>query len=294
MQRSLCKSSQMSSLLQSFIYTMNNKKLRSEIIQYHLRFNHKKETHDWLGTWMVSLAGNNNLESIENIAQLQAQDKALYKLIAKNKKRFTHKIALFTVCIVYDRNLVHYVSFVYIPSEKKLWSFDPGVELYLHGQKTIVPQIRRAFHQNGLISNTQIHPQQDLGRCTDNSFCGKKWGIQYNGNHKTHLPADSFCQTWTIYFSIRLLLQEDSRDLSFVEDWCRISPKERESSIITYFILPQLLLFKNMRNEYLYQIQNMLESSMTMTEVMRNLYQYIEKCAPKIQNRRPPIIHCHS
>jgi hypothetical protein len=269
-----CRSIEIVEILQSFIHSMNTKKVRSEIIKFYIELSDKKNNVEWLGTWTVSLQ-DKNLKVSQQIHELQWSE-SLEELVSKNKNIFVSKICMFTVCIVYDINLVHFVSFLYFPSQKKLVSFDPGVELYLHGQQTILPKIRMAFCKNGLVSSTKIIPTQNMGRCSEFTFCGKKWGIQYNGNHKTDLPADSFCQTWSLFFLIRFLIQE-GYDFSFVEKWCKVHPQQREFIIISYFMIPSLTHFSSLRKVYLGYVKNN-NPQYTFSIVLSKVMNYVENC----------------
>lgn len=238
-----CKDYRIVELIQAFIYTMNDKSLRTDIIKYHIgKYGHKDM--QWLGTWIVESTGSlqkRTLRFMQKNDQLPCFDDSIDKYVCMNKGKLLEKTSLFTVCIVYEMNLVHFVSFIYDPQHKKLTSFDPGVELYHHGQKTILPLLRRAFFRNKLIQGTRIVPQENLGRCTQYTFCGKKWGVQYNGNHFSNLPADSFCQTWTIFFLITFLR---TKNFEFVAEWCDKNPNQREFIIIKKFMLPFLTRFK--------------------------------------------------
>lgn len=272
-----CKNFEMIKIIQSFIHTMNDKSLRTEIINHYLK--KRRNDFNWLGTWTVELNNNNNLNVIQNINQLsKSNEYSLENLINKNIDKFQEKICLFTVCIVYEINLVHFVSFIYFPNEKKLISFDPGVELYLHGQNTILPNIRKVFKKNKLISNIQIKTQQNLGTCTAFNFCGKKWGIQYNGNHNTNLPADSFCQTWTIFFLIKYI---QNNNFNFVSEWCKEHPSQREFIIIKEFMIPFTQRFKNVQNTYLLYL-NHNEQSDDIKNVLKKLKNYLKNCNKKL------------
>jgi len=267
-----CKNHEIVEMIQSFIHTMNDKSLRTEIIEYHLKKN-KIKNAKWLGTWMVELK-NQNLELIQQNDKLPFFDNSIQKYITLNKNSFLDHIGLFTVCIIYEVNLVHFVSFICDPFQKKLISFDPGVELYLHGQNTILPLIRKAFYKNKLIQGIRIVPQQNIGRCTQYSFCGKKWGVQYNGNHNTSLPADSFCQTWTIFFLVTFIKQ---KNFDFVAKWCDTHPNQREFIVIKEFMIPYLIRFKNVRQLYIEYLNNHYD----LKEIIQFLKAYITTCNKK-------------
>jgi len=267
-----CKSFEMVEILQSFIHAMNYTKARNDIINYYLKLS--DADFNWLGTWIVSLHDSENSLKFDQAVQgFSSNAKTPHDFVKQNIVSLRAKKTVFTVCLVYESNLVHYVAFVYDPVQKKLVSFDPGVELYHHGQKTIVPQIRNIFFQHGLIGNQQGGQlQQNLGRCSDFRFCGKTWGPQYNGNHKTSLPADAFCQSWTIFFILRVLIAQDDK-YDFVRDWCKIPPTQREFLIITYFMIPNLTQFSSLRNKYMSYLGHY-----TFSQILDNTMKYVEKC----------------
>jgi hypothetical protein len=246
---------------------MNDKRVRSEIIKYYIDLSSKKNIK-WLGTWTISL--DDDCRLMDPIQQLKSQD-SVKNLIHKNKNSFIESTCLFTVNIVYEINKVHYVSFIYNPDDKILISFDPGVQLYHHGQKTIIPFIRKTFNESGLIASRQFLREHNLGTCHDYSFCGKKWGIQYNGRNESSLPADSFCQTWTIYFFIRYLIETD---FEYVKNWCRVAPKKREFIITSFFLIPNILKFKSLQIVYM----KYLENKYSLSEIMSVLYNFAETC----------------
>lgn len=238
-----------SHLLQRFIYTMNEEPIRNHIITQSIRLSSPESSFSWLGTWNLEL-GNSGTVRFRH--SHQSVEEYLQSLSFRRDK-----IYVFTVCLVYDGNRVHYVAFVYFPTLHRLYSFDPGVELYRHGEKTIIPSIRKGFYQKGWITSKTLLTQQNVGRCHDYSFCGKKWGLQYNARHDSlsSLPADAFCQTWTLFFLTRLIQQLHPTDMSFVHQWCRIHPTHRESFLLSFFILPQLTYCPFLKKEYMSQLQ---------------------------------------
>jgi len=297
----ICNSPIISNLLQSFIYAANDSDDRRDIINYYIGVNNKQDTHQWLGTWHLSYSGpsltqkqkqqktirkcEQNLTKVsEPVVEMPVFDESIDQFVAQNMETLQQKpFSLFTVCVSYDGNSVHFVSYVYERDAKKLASFDPGVEVYHHGQKTIVPCIRMAFHKAGLISKQrqqQLKQQDyeyDLGRCTDFTFCGKNWGIQYNGNHASNHPMDAFCQSWTLFFLIRTLYSE--QEYSFVNKWCKISPNQREFLIIIYFIIPSLNHFENFRNHYIQLAKELTQDdNLTFSDILDMLYNYATNC----------------
>ena len=302
MKQDICKSGELSGLLQSFIYAANDTIDRNTIINYYIHSTQNQNTHQWLGTWHLNYSGKpltqnqlnqsnqqqskrkcqQNLITVSEIvpellnskAQNQRgkqQSKNLNEFVAQSSTKIRSKISLFTVCVTYEGNSVHFVSYIYYPDQGKLISFDPGVEVYHHGQKTIVPCIRQAFHKCGLISNAQINNDLDLGRCTDFEFCGKVYGVQFNG-----IAQDAFCQSWTLFFLIRSLFASHS-DHSFVNSWCKISPSQREFLIIIYFIIPSLNHFEEFRENYLKIVESHV-GPMSFTTVLDKIYDYATNC----------------
>jgi hypothetical protein len=292
MEQDICKSREISGLLQSFIYAANDPKDRNTIINYYINLTNSSKTHQWLGTWHLEYSGKpltqNQLSQSkqqqskrkclqhlikvsESVPELSGFSDKINEFVEKNKNSIQRKISLFTVCVTYEGNSVHFVSYIYYPSEGKLISFDPGVEVYHHGQKTIVPCIRQAFHKCGLISNAQSNQNVDLGRCTDFEFCGKIYGVQFNGTNQ-----DAFCQSWTLFFLIRSLFTTHN-DHSFVSNWCKISPVQREFLIIIYFIIPSLSHFEEFRLKYLDIVKNHV-GEMNLVEVLDKIYDYATKC----------------
>lgn len=258
-----------SGLLQSFIHLMNDFSVRSEIIDYHLVNTKKKRQYQWIGTWVVE-KDNRHLRFIEQDPIFSTKTNKYIEDLLEKKKHTLMKIpfTMFTVCIRYEGNLVHYVAFVYDSQNKSLVSFDPGVELYHHGQKTIVPMVHKAFQQKGLLKKYLI-----LGSCHQFSFKKKKLGIQFNGKTKTSLPADAFCQSWTIFFLVKLLYTSDLEQAkTMLSRWCSIHPKDREHFITSFFILPTLMYFPNAATQY---------SAMTGHEKIDAIQQIsypVEKC----------------
>jgi hypothetical protein len=243
---------------------MNHQANRDAVIDHCISHNNAKDT-EWLGTWYVRKGKNSDLTLTQDTAIFdKATGQPLKHIVNRNISRFTNReipYKIFTVCILYDTNLVHYVSFVYDAKLQTLYSFDPGMELYLHGLKTIIPGVRKIFHDLKLAnkSNSSV-----IGRCNF-SFRGKKPGIQFNGEIHRDLPADAFCQTWTLFFLTRLITL---RNMDFVTIWCQIPPARRESYLVIAFIIPLLennetisqSYFKDFSSKSVPKIMNLLSS----------------------------------
>lgn len=248
----------LSDYLQTFIHCMNRDRIRSAVIRQHMQTCGDRDS-EWLGTWYVrntqprqlhiaepsTFFPRNHLHNNFQTSLYERQDRLI-----KGKRYKT-----FTVCILYDLNRVHYVAFVYDSVDRSLTSFDPGAELYLHGMRTIIPIVRNAFRKLQLIS----HKSPILGPCTDYLLQGKKAGVQYNGRVDTHLPADAFCQTWTLFFVCNLLSLHST---AFVRRWCRIPPKRREAFLIVSFIIPTLQQNPTVSTKYFSMVQDKRQTIM--------------------------------
>jgi len=301
--------------LQSFIYTMNDPRIRTHIIQRAIRQSSSPHSssprYRWIGSWTVAFSEDDGLSDKATTIKKKNRDKKKRKelVVVSDRKRRTlsqfiadkrwsssslssslSEILLFTVCFLYEENRVHYVSFLYLSEAKRLISFDPGWELYHHGQQTVVPYVQDVFQQRGLLSGTTARSDSlstKMGRCSNFSFCGKYWGIQYNGTPSS-LPADAFCQTWTLFFFTRYLLQSQSLDFSFLQKWCAIHPSRREFFIISCFILPLLQNQKIVMRAFLHQIKDnhhdpshmiiirKQKTYLTTSFVLRILLEYLE------------------
>lgn len=216
-------------IMQNFIYVMNEDRNRDQIMRYHIHRSNQKKSHAWMGTWVVR-------EHKDGLAE-DGVDLSTRISRAKRKMEKT-PITMFTVCLVYEEHLVHYVAFLYVSEARRLISFDPGVQIYLHGQKTIVPRIEKYFRNQGLIDS-----DVRLGSCHQFRWKGKRMGVQFTGLKDR---PDAFCQTWTIYFLVRFL---HSRSMkvdhirAFVREWCKIIPKKRAVMLTEEFIIPTLMYF---------------------------------------------------
>ena len=262
-----------SGLLQSFIHAMNDFDTRNEVMAYHL-LHSKNRTHcQWWGTFVVRHEkGALRIVDPDPLWKSFSKTSTLEEFL--RQKRLSQKKSpcsiIFTVCLVYDTNLVHYVSFVY--TDRTLVSFDPGVALYPHGQKTIVPLVHSAFKACGLLDSHTIE-----GACSEFLFRKKKHGVQFNGLVHNTLPADAFCQSWTLFFLVRMLYLPD-RSLpnirGFLKDWCAIPPSDREYFITSFFILPTLTYFPKIAERYL----TLLHHSHTKAEAIEQIFAPLEQC----------------
>jgi hypothetical protein len=279
-------------LIQNLIYLMNDNHLRREIIVHHIEQFELNHLFRWCGTINCNLK-ESSIHLTQKIKQLslpspspttttprpvikfkQIDINKIVQLIKKNMDKFIEKpYALFTFVLVYDGFACHYVSFIYNRERKELISFDPGVQLYEHGQNTIVPVMKQVFYRLKLISveNNQIKDNEyDFGKCHE-TFCGKEYGIQYNGYGS--LPADAFCQSWTIYFLIRFIICQ-GKTCNFVKDWCQVPPQDREGLILTEFLIPILQYSPNAKRIYMNLLADLKKS---YSELVDTLQCYTEK-----------------
>ena len=221
-----------SDLLQNVIYFMNNNHIRHQVMKKTLKTN---RTCEYLGTWSVMYEPGSALklrpsfdDPFFNHESLSRQ--SLDEFVLSRRARFLTRskpCKLFSVCIIYEGNKVHYVSFVYDNVFKKMYSFDSGIQLYTHGLDTLIPAVQRAFLLAGLIRSGKNNL---LGKC--HSY--KLKGIQYNGGDGS-FPADSFCQSWSLFFLVQYSIVGNYK---FITSWCNVRPMYRERYIITCFLLP--------------------------------------------------------
>lgn len=291
-----------SKMLQYLIYLMNDNTLRRDIMQYYINYLELNELYKWCGTLNLILNKSNHqivvskrdleessfgqfqyekLQQVQQQFNFQFNDldyKKLYQLVKTNKSKFTEKDHnLFTVVLVYDGHACHYVSFIYQKMKRVLITFDSGILLYPRGQDTIVPMLRKVFIQLNLIDSkdeTDDTNNYDLGRCVQ-KYCGKQYGIQFNGETNRKLPADAFCQSWTIFFLYRYMVAQG--DLGFIKDWCRVPPKDRECFVLTFFLIPTLLKFERAKYKYLSSLKDIIDEGITFNEVIHILTSYVEK-----------------
>lgn len=259
-----------SGLLQSFIHLMNDFEVRNEVMAYHMRHSKSRDSCAWWGTLVVRQ--EKNTLRITDPDPLWKFVPATLDAFLREKRKSLRKgrRVMLTVCLLYDTNLVHYVSFLY--GDRKLLSFDPGVQLYPHGQKTIVPLVQAAFEAQGLIDSHSIE-----GACSQFQFRKKKHGVQFNGLVENTLPADAFCQSWTVFFFVRLLylpVRSTETIKGFLADWCTIPPSDREYFITSFFILPTLTYFPKIAHRYL----AMLPKSHSKVEALDQIFGPLEKC----------------
>lgn len=257
----ICKKKRMElvEFLQNFIYLMNDTQIRNKVIRNCLKQKNLK-SHKWLGT--IVLSGEVNKLNVDRV-----NDKNVNKPLKKYFNEISWQkdnIYFFTIMYTYENFKVHYLSYIYEPNKKELTHFDPGISLYEHGQKTVVPSMNKVFCSLNLIKKNS----DELGVCNCFRWKGKKMGIQFNGLNE-YFPADAFCQTWTLFFFIRYC---NSFDYNFLKSWCKLKPQKRELFLISNFVIP----FLNQNPQYYKNIQNDINDY--TTNYMDYLYQSVENC----------------
>lgn len=294
-----------SRMIQYIIYLINDNTLRRDIMLYYIKFLGLESEYKWCGTLNLVLNESSNSimyskEVIEessidgqyvfsDLVNLQQQQqkksfkfndmdyKKVFQLIKTNQSKFTEKkYNLFTVVLVYDGHACHYVSFVYVKEKRLLITFDSGILLYPRGQNTIVPVIKNIFKDLKLIDSKSDDKKHvyDLGKC-HKTYCGKQYGIQFNGEVSRDRPADAFCQSWSIFFLYRFMVSNGN--LNFLKDWCKVPPKDRECFVLTFFLIPTLLKFDRAKNHYMKSLKEILGEKVSFSEVIHILTSYVEK-----------------
>ena len=258
---SACEYSYDYGFLQNFIYFMNLPTIRNEIIK---KFYKDQPSVKWWGTFYVSGPKNKLLVTNHDDTNIQQSLSKFFPGFANNLKN--NKINIYTICYQYENNQVHYITDVYDNKEKSIYHFDPGVSLYEHGQKTIIPSWEKQYKTSGLVKTSK-----NLGECHSFLWRGKKMGVQYDGS-SSDFPADAFCQTWTIFFLYRLSFNLSQYD--FVKNWCRIKPGKRKAFLISNFIIP----FLTQNKKYYKKVLQIGKLSKNIP-YMDILFQTVEKCA---------------
>lgn len=251
--------------LQNFIYLINEPNIRNNIINKNIKTNTlitSQSNTKWSGTLFV--VGDKNNLFLTKYNSKEYNNTPLTTFFQRNKKKFftnsKNEKILFTVCYSYTNYKVHFVSFIY--QNNTLIHFDPGVSLYNHGQKTIVPSIANIYK-----NVYKVNKNFELGKCNYFKYKKRKMGIQFNDNN-TIFPADAFCQSWTLFFLIRATIADE---YSFIENWCQIKPSQREIFLISNFILPFLY------NNPSYHNKIIKNSNLPSKNYLNDLFYYIEK-----------------
>jgi hypothetical protein len=250
---------------------MNEEEQRNYLIHYHQQKTKTKNTHKWLGTWHVRQDGKDN--ALYFVKPTTLKEKSFDQFFKKKKSIFSrYDIVLFHVCLFYEENKVHYVAFFWIQGQ--LISFDPGISFYPEGQKIIVPHIERQFEK--MSTDTKC---RRLGVCKNLYWKNKKTGVQYN-EKRALFPADSFCQSWTLFFTIRVFYLSITEIETVLSQLCKIPPKHREFYLVSMFIFPTLLY----HNAFLSQFVQSLTITMPHYDsfsILSSLWKDLDRCFPK-------------
>jgi hypothetical protein len=230
------------SLLQNLIYYFNEDDVRDNVMNNVINENKMSNKIKWEGTIICKEYNK------KTILQENGESISHFFLNWKHKT----KIKIFTVAFVYRENLIHYVAFIFYPKTKKLICFDPGYNIYLYGSYKIIPFIVNLFYKLGWIENDIILKT----KCSKKYF-NTYYGLQFNGNSplNTKLPADAFCQMWTLFFLKTFI--EKNQTLEFFDEWCSILPSKREYFVIEYFLICVLKKDKKMK-KYIPFLKNII------------------------------------
>ena len=227
-------------ILQELIYFFNNTDVRNYLIRHFMSKMEPESGCQYMGTFFVREKDD---DSRELLMDKEHHGETLFATLAEllgAKKKYLsqkRKKTLFTLAILYKVASIHFVSFMYDPVQRRLVTFDPGNNLYHNGSRVLIPNCIDTFVEHNLL------PHQDAvtrtGPCKQYYF-GRTFGPQYNGEDpdETDLPADAFCQSWSLRFKLNCILNKG--DPSFVKKWCDIKPQNREASMVRDFFIPIL------------------------------------------------------
>lgn len=164
--------------------------------------------------------------------------------------------AAFTICISYGVRSVHFVAVVLQKEASHdhknihVISFDSGSHLYPHGERVVLPALRRTLRRLAdHVSRVKAH----IGVCphhvsTPASFRHRRFGLQFDASTVHSLPADAFCQCWSLFFLVEWAMRGVRAERgAFAWQWCRIPPKDRRAFLLRAFILPALALDGTLR-----------------------------------------------
>jgi len=248
-------------VVQNLIYFFNEVSTRDYMVKLYAKKLFPETKCDYLGTLFVREEDDDShallVERFEHDGSddITSGHLTLDEFLGKRMSKLTRKSKrpnkLFTVAILYKLSAIHFVSFMYNSSSRRLITFDPGANLYLNGSRVIIPNVINTFVVLGLIDDTD--------RVVITGLCGtkhhgRKYGVQYNGEDPrlTSLPADAFCQSWSLLFVIMCIMYDG--DYSFVETWCAIRPVHREAFVterlLLSHVLTQPILLDKFRKEY--------------------------------------------
>lgn len=234
-----------SDMIQNIIYFFNQPKIRDYVLSVNINNLPAGKKVKWDGTHFFDEYG-----SMDPYHHPDTEGMSLTQFLKKRKhyNDGDDGYVLATCCITYEGNRVHFLSLIYNKKKGVLTFFDPGIHLYEKGQDVAVPIVSDAFLKNGWIKNTNNHIER-VGLCS-RDYHGKKWGIQYDGSDpkKTKLPADSFCQSWTLYYLVEFLRNKCTD--KFFSKWCMVPPDKRETFMMMKFFLPYLETHSYMNQQW--------------------------------------------
>lgn len=157
--------------------------------------------------------------------------------------------AAFTICISYGVRSVHFVAVVLQKADKsgsiRVVSFDSGSNLYPHGERVVLPALRRVLRT---LTRHVSHVKTHVGVCphhvsTPTTFRHRRFGLQFDASTVHRLPADAFCQCWSLFFLVEWAMREGearTQHGAFARQWCQIPPQDRRAFLLRSFILPAL------------------------------------------------------
>lgn len=221
--------SRLTGTIQNLIYFFNQPKVRDYVIGHHIKILPTGKQVVWDGTYFFNEKGGMDPHHHDGLEGVP-----LYEFLAKRRAytgRDKARYVLSTCCVTYEGNRVHFLSLIYDRKTRTLIFFDPGIHLYEKGQDVVVPVVWDAFARNKWAGRIER-----LGLCSKD-FKGKRWGIQYDGG-SSKLPADSFCQSWTLFYLVEFLRNKCTD--KFFKHWCSIPPKKREAFMLMNFFLPHI------------------------------------------------------
>lgn len=234
---------QVSDMIQNIIYFFNQPKIRNHILLHHISMLPAGKKVKWDGTYFFNEKGD-----IDPYHHPDSRQMSLTQFL-KRRQAYNDDdtgYIISTFCITYEGNRVHFLSMIYDKKKRNLVFFDPGIHLYEKGQDVALPIVMNSFVQNGWIKKDNV---ERVGLCS-RKYHGKQWGIQYDGSDPkmTKLPADSFCQSWTLYYLVEFLRNHCSD--KFFSNWCSIPPEKRETFMLMNFFLPHLQTDANIFKEW--------------------------------------------
>lgn len=247
-------------VVQNLIYFFNEVSTRDYMVKLYAKKLFPRTRCEYMGTLFVREEDDDShallVERLENDGSESEMghmtlDDFMHKRMSKLTRKSRRPNKLFTVAILYKLSAIHFVSFMYNSSARKLITFDPGANLYLNGSRVIIPNVINTFVSLGLIDDTDRVAITGLCGTKHN---GRRYGVQYNGEDPRHtsLPADAFCQSWSLLFVIMCIVYDG--DHSFVDTWCAIRPAHREAFVTERLflshVMTQPVLLERFRKEY--------------------------------------------